>query len=89
MTFDEMFEAVEIGASVKVSNGLPPPTNIQGLPYKAWRSHNFAGVLIEKIDGEYRSARFEMSCPLLAPDAVGYAVQFTISEGYGHAFTIV
>lgn len=83
MTFEEAWEAFSLGDVVKVSNGLPPPsTNTEGIPYKAWMSHNFTGTLVAKNDSEYRSMQFDKPpCP------IGNVVGYIIQEGIGHAFT--
>jgi hypothetical protein len=67
---------------VTVSDGTPPPSaNVDGWPYKCWRSHNFSGTLAEKIDGPPRSLR--STCP----DESGSVIGYTVMEGAGHSFT--
>lgn len=83
MTFEEAWNAFQLGDMVKVRKGGPPPSsNKDGIPYKAWASHNFTGQLVEKIDGEWRSMRFE-----LPPTEEGNIIGYTIVEGVGHVFT--
>jgi len=58
MTFDEVWNTAPIGAAVTVSNGRPSPAGGLGAPrYNQWRSHNFSGELLEKIDGAPRVLR--------------------------------
>lgn len=82
MDFATAWTTFDIGASVKASDGMPPPsTNTAGIPYQGWRSHNFTGTLVEKIDGDFRAMRFE-----LAPNELGNVIGFTLLEGVGHEF---
>lgn len=73
---------------VKVSNGLPPPsTNTEGVPYNAWRSHNFTGTLEEKIErAGWRYLRFEV-LSTTTPEQVVY-LAYEIAEGQGHTFEV-
>jgi hypothetical protein len=81
MDFAAAWDAFAIGDRVKVSDGTPPPsTNTNGMPYRAWRSHNFTGTLIAKIDGEYRG--LQIQC---APDGDA-TIAFTVAEGLPHTF---
>jgi len=95
MDFAQVWDELEIGDRVAVSNGKPPPsTNTAGAPYKAWRSHNFTGAIAEKLEteteaGTYRSMKITMSCPVMAPDCENNEITWTIQEGIGHSFTLV
>lgn len=81
MDFAEAWTAFAIGDRVKVSDGTPPPSsNTTGMPYRAWRSHNFTGTLIAKIDGDYRGLQIECD-----PEA-GATIAFTVAEGIPHTF---
>lgn len=90
MDFAGAWDALSVGDSVTVSDGTPPPSaNVDGWPYKCWRSHNFTGTLVEKIDpesapgGPPRSMRFE-----LAPNEDGNVIGYQVVEGVGHSFTL-
>lgn len=81
MTFEEAWDALAIGDTVTVSDGTPPPTNPDGMPYRAWVSHNFSGELLEKIDGDWRAMKIQRA-------AVGAAtVAYTVQEAISHTFT--
>lgn len=80
MTFEEAWDTLAIGDECAVSNAEPQPTNIFGDPFKAWRSHNFTGTLVEKIDGDQRAMRFEL------PPSLAYVIAFTVLEIVPHTF---
>lgn len=82
MDFALAWVAFNVGDNVTVSTGKPPPsTNVDGVPFKTWRSNNFTGTLAEKIDGEWRKMRFELP-PLSGGSVIGYV----LVEGAGHTF---
>lgn len=83
MQFSDVWNEIAIGTVLSVSDGRPPPsTNTSGVPYKAWKSHNFTGILKEKVEQEdWRYLRFE-----LEPDKNGNIIGFTLAEGIGHFF---
>jgi hypothetical protein len=58
MKFAEAWDTLAVGASVKVSDGRPPPNG--QMPFNAWRSHNFTGVIIDKIPGDFRAMQIEV-----------------------------
>jgi hypothetical protein len=62
MTFDDVWTSVSLDTVLTVSNSIPPPsTNTEGMAYRAWRSHNFEGVLREKVThAGWRSLRIEV-----------------------------
>jgi len=78
MDFAAAWDTLEIGDRVTVSNGLPEPSNPIGMSWKLWRSHNFEGELVERIDGDWRCMRFELDASLFA------RVSYSIVEGIGH-----
>lgn len=82
MTFDEIWDGVSLGAIITVSNGKPAPSGGLGTPrYNLWRSHNFSGPLLEKIDGAPRKLRIrDQSNP--------YQVAYDVSEGVEHSFAV-
>ena len=69
---------------MNVSDGTPEPSNPAGVPWRAWRSHNFTGTLAEKIDGAPRAMRFE-----LAPNDAGNVIGYTVLEAVPHSFEAV
>lgn len=81
-TFTECWDTAALGAVVTVSDGLPEPSNSEGLPWRLWRSHNFTGTLTEKKPGTPRRMVFELE-PLN-----GATVSYEIIEGLGHTFII-
>ena len=88
MTFEEIWNSVELETVVTISNGAPPPsTNTQGIPYMAWRSHNFTGTLEEKINRNgWRYLKFEVLADT-TPEAVVY-LAYEVAENVTHQFTI-
>lgn len=80
MTFEEAWNSLAIGDEVTVTDRTPEPTNSAGMPWRAWRSHNFTGRLIDKIDGEWRAMKIEM-----APEG-GATVAYTVQEAVPHTF---
>lgn len=81
-TFSECWDTAAIDTHVTVSDGMPEPSNPDGLPWRLWRSHNFTGSLKEKKPGAPRRMVFEL-------DPVGGAtVSYEIIEGLAHTFTI-
>ena len=81
MSFGATFASVEIGQEVIVSNGNPEPTKIGGVPWRIWRSHNFTGTLIEKVEGVPRQMVIQL------PEEGGVRTSYTIVDGRGHNFT--
>lgn len=81
-TFSECWDTAALGARVTVSNGLPEPSNPDGLPWRLWRSHNFTGALTEKRPGAPRRMVFELD------PSNGATVSYEIIEGLGHSFAI-
>lgn len=81
MSFGSAFATLSVGDSASVSNGLPEPSKVGGTPWKAWRSHNFTGQLVEKIEEAPRRMVFRLA---QEGDA---RVSYTIIEGLGHSFT--
>lgn len=81
MDFAAAWDAFGLGDEITVSDGAAQPSNPDGIPYKAWRSHNFTGHLVEKIDGEYRAMKIE-----LAPEG-GAVIAYTVQEAVPHTFT--
>lgn len=86
MTFDEIWAAVETGAGLRVSNGLPPPSaNKLGIAYRSWASHNFNGTLRDKIERDgWRYLSIEVD-PSTTGDEVEYLAH-EIAEGPQHSF---
>lgn len=88
MDFATAWDALEIGALVKVRDGRgaegagspPPSANTTGHAYRLWASHNFTGDLIEKIGGDFRAMRFGLDNDL------GNRIGYTVQEGWGHRF---
>src|SRR3546814_8025622 len=58
MNFAEAWTALTVGDTATVSDGLPEPSKPGGLPWRAWRSHNFNGTLVSK-DGDHAPRRSE------------------------------
>ncbi|HEX5183580.1 MAG TPA: hypothetical protein VFW19_10570 [Allosphingosinicella sp.] len=83
MDFATAWSTFAIGAQVTVSNGLPPPSDkTDGLPYMAWRSHNFTGTLTAKLNGAFRQMSFN-----LAADENGNIIGYVVAEAVTHTFT--
>lgn len=84
MNFSEAWDTLSAGDSVAVSNGDPPPQALaDSIPMRVWRSHNFTGTLVEKIDGSPRLLRFNL--PL---NAEGNTIGFSVAEDVPHAFAL-
>jgi hypothetical protein len=83
MDFAEAWSAFSIGDKVAVSDGLPPPSNPAGVAHRAWRSHNFTGRLVEKVDGGFRAMKFELD-----PEG-GATIAYTVQEAVPHVFAAV
>ncbi len=79
MTFDEAFD-LPSGARVRVSDGQREPEQRDSVRWRMWRSHNFEGVIAEKIDGSPRRLRIELD-----PTASAH-VSYIIDESVPHAF---
>lgn len=88
MNFGDAWTAFDIDDEVEVSNGRPPPFNTTGVAYRAWRSNNFTGTIVEKVDGPYRVMRIRMVDPDFAPDAADNAIIWTFVEGADQNFTV-
>lgn len=82
ISFAECWDTAAPDMRVTVSDGMPEPTNPNGLPWRLWRSHNFTGSLKQKIAGSPRRMVFELD-----PTA-GATVSYEIIEGLGHSFAI-
>jgi hypothetical protein len=84
MTFDEVFTDTPIGALLQVSDGRPspPPKAVQRV--REWRSHNFSGPLLEKIEATETAPR---RMKIRAIDEPGLVVEYVVAEGIGHTFT--
>jgi hypothetical protein len=83
MDFSQAWDALAIGDAVSVSDGSPAPSaNVEGFPYKCWKSHNFSGTVAEKIDGPPRAMRIDQE-----PDEAGSVVGYVLAEGVGHSFS--
>jgi hypothetical protein len=89
MTFEDIWNDIELETVIAVSNGRPPPsTNIEGIPYKAWKSHNFTGTLEEKIErNNWRYLRFEVLNNETSDQVIYLA--YEIPEGGLHTFTLI
>lgn len=84
MDFAAAWIALELGAEVRVSNGAPNPGSSEtSLSFRIWRSNNFTGELVERIDGAARAMRFD-----LAPNDAGNVIGFTVREDGGHSFEV-
>lgn len=84
MDFEEAWSTLELGAVVAVSNGQPIPQALEtSLPMKIWRSHNFTGELVEKLDGAPRILRFD-----LPPSPEGNVIGWMIADDGTHTFDI-
>jgi hypothetical protein len=88
MTFDDIWNGTELETVVAVNNGKPPPsTNVEGIPYKAWKSHNFTGTLEEKVERDgWQYLRFEVLTSE-TPDQVAY-LAYEIPKGGSHTFEV-
>ena len=81
MDFSTLFETVEIGTQIRVSDGSPEPHG--GNLWQAWRSHNHEGELTQKVSSTIREIVVQL------PEANGCQIAFTISETIPHIFEIV
>lgn len=82
MDFDTAWASLTIGDTVTVSNSDPEPmARPDSMAMKVWRSHNFTGALVEKIDGAPRLLRFD-----LPADAQANVIGFAIAEDVPHDF---
>ncbi|MES2903275.1 MAG: hypothetical protein V4696_03740 [Pseudomonadota bacterium] len=88
MDFETAWTELAIDDRVAVSNGQPPPSaNQEGIPYKAWKSHNFTGELQEKktvLGWRYMVFKLDDDD---SPDEVDLMC-YTVSEGAGHSFVV-
>ena len=82
MSFGAAFATLTIGQTATVANGNPEPTKVGGVPWRIWRSHNFTGQLVEKIEGVPRRMVFRL------PEDGGAQTSYTIVDGLGHSFTV-
>lgn len=86
MTFDEFWTAANLGDALSVRDGTPSPSNVEGNPYKMWKSHNFDGILREKVTADgWRYLRIEVD-PDETPEEVEF-LAYDVAEGIGHTFT--
>lgn len=81
MSFGAAFAIFNLGNWVVVANGNPEPSKTGGVPWRIWRSHNFTGQLVEKIEGVPRRMVFSL------PEEGGAQTSYTIVDGLGHNFT--
>lgn len=58
--FATAWDHLDIGDQLTASNGAIEPADPESLDHRVWRSHNFSGVIAEKIDGEPRQMRIEL-----------------------------
>lgn len=79
--FDTIWTTGTIGDSFTVSNGQIEPSIAGSLPWRHWRSHNFTGMLVEKVEGAVRCLRFRL------PPEAGATVTYEVSEAVEHTFT--
>lgn len=83
MDFASAWDGIALGDALTVSNGaIEPLSGPDSIDHRAWRSHNFGGVLSEKIDGSPRQMRVD-----LPADSGGNVIGYLIREGEGHSFT--
>jgi hypothetical protein len=83
MDFAQAWAAFAVTDYVAVSDGSPMPSLIGGLPWRCWRSHNFVGRVIAKIDGAPGHRQISLE---LTPQ--GSAItSYCIHESGGHSFT--
>lgn len=84
MDFATAWAELELGVVVTVSDGTPAPMALpDSLPMRLWRSHNFEGELVEKIDGMPRQLRFD-----LPANGNGNQIGYAVAEGHGHNFDV-
>lgn len=85
MTFDDVFASAPIGAIVSVSDGAYPPPTTAAFRYACWRSHNFSGPLLAKIDADEAGPR-----RLLIEDSDAPCTHraYEIREDVAHVFAI-
>lgn len=82
MQFSSAWDTLGIGDEVAVSNDMARPSGLpDSMGARIWRSHNFTGHLVERIDGERRFLRFD-----LPPNEGGNVIGFAIAEDGGHDF---
>ena len=87
MTFEEVWDTVEIGMVITVSDGRSEPGGGLGsFRYNAWRSHNFSGSLVEKLEAGGSQPR-----RLRIADAASPAVNvlYDVAENVSHTFSLV
>ncbi len=85
MTFEEVF-ALPLGAVLAVSNGRPAPPMAATFRYNCWRSHNFSGPLLAKIDATETAPRM---LRIEARNEAGARIAYDIADGAGHSFTLI
>lgn len=81
ISFEEAWTLAEIGDVIEVSNGARQP-NGAGIELRAWRSHNFSGPLVEKIEGAPRRLRIRDALNTTA------VVSFDIPDDGAHTFAL-
>lgn len=84
MGFNMAWASLAIGDTVAVSNGeREPNADPTSLAHRVWRSHNFSGELVDKLDGAHRALCFD-----LPADADGNVIGYTVEEAVAHTFTL-
>lgn len=83
MTFDQVWGSVSIGEALAVSDGRAEPSPDTQRRWNIWRSHNFSGPLIAKIDGAPRKLRIQ------ARADAGVTVAYDVAEDVEHNFEMV
>lgn len=81
MEFAQAWDSFSVGDVIVVANGeIEPGREAQPVAWAAWRSHNFSGTILEKIDGTPRALRIEL------PERGGATLVYCPREGDGHRF---
>lgn len=80
MDFAQAWDRAVVGTELIVSDGRPEPPQ-QTPAWRMWRSHNFTGSVLAKIDGPPRVLRIEF-------ETEAATIAYDVSEAVAHTFTL-
>lgn len=86
LSFDQVWTRADVGDVVRVSNGRNAPSNTASAEHARWRSHNFGGPLLAKIEATDARPRVLRICD--ADNLVARSASYDIAEGGAHTFAL-